>query len=95
VVHLGGITRSVGKRSYFDFIEVIWTCRPLLSGAPLYDFARYRGLSFAHAASGRRQPHVELAAGRLGIAQKRLGARQRLTAFESGDCGLACAHPGG
>ena len=32
-------------------------------------------------ASSRRKPHVEFAAGRLGVSQKRLGARQGMTAL--------------
>src|SRR3984893_9198924 len=51
-------------------------------------------LPFANTASSRRQQHVELAAGRLGVAQQRLGARQRLAALQSGDGGLAGPHPG-
>ena len=47
-----------------------------------------------NAVSSRRQPHVKLAARRLGITQERLGARQRLAAFKSGDRGLAGPHPG-
>src|SRR6267154_1354107 len=34
------------------------------------------------------------AAGCLGIAQQRLGARKRVTVFQPGDGGLAGAHPG-
>src|SRR5579872_3323161 len=37
---------------------------------------------------------MELAARCRGIAQKRLGARQRLAAFKSGDRGLAGSHSG-
>src|ERR1700676_2808556 len=37
---------------------------------------------------------MELAAGRLGVAQECLGARKRLTAFQSGDGGLAGSHKG-
>src|SRR5580704_17044416 len=37
---------------------------------------------------------MKFAARRLGIAQQRLRARQRLAAFKSCDCGLAGAHPG-
>src|ERR1700756_390922 len=55
----------------------------------------FHTLSRANAASSRRQPHFELAAGCLSIAQKRLCARQRLTAFKSSDRGLAGAHPSG
>ena len=49
----------------------------ILTGAPLYDFVRYRCLPFANTASSSRQPHVELVAGRLGVAQQRLGARAK------------------
>src|SRR6266702_2168896 len=38
---------------------------------------------------------MEPAAGCLGVAQERLGARKRLTTLEAGDRGLAGAHPGG
>ena|ERR1700726_3549770 len=44
-------------------------------------------------ASRRQQPHMKLAAGRLGVAQQRLGARQRVTIFEPRDGGLVGAHP--
>src|SRR6266849_1312944 len=63
------------------------------SGAPLCDFVQYRCLPFANTASSSRQPHVELVAGRLGVAQQRLGARQRLAALQSGNGGLAGPHP--
>src|SRR5712691_11129004 len=46
-------------------------------------------------ASSRQQPHMEPAPGRLGVAQKCLRARKRLTALKAGDGGLAGAHPGG
>jgi hypothetical protein len=39
---------------------------------------------FANNASRRRQPHLKLAAGRLGVAQRRLGARKRVAVFEPG-----------
>ena len=45
-------------------------------------------------ASGRRKPHVELAARRLGVAQERLGARQGLAALQPRDGGLAGPHAG-
>jgi hypothetical protein len=48
---------------------------------------------FANNASRRRQPHLKLAAGRLGVAQQRPGARKRVAVFEPGDGGLAGAHP--
>jgi hypothetical protein len=35
---------------------------------------------------------METAAGRLGVAQKRLGTRKRVTVFEPGDRGLAGTH---
>ena len=44
--------------------------------------------------SRRRQPHVKPAAGCLGVAQQRLGARKRVTVFKPGDGGLADAYPG-
>ena len=37
---------------------------------------------------------MELVAGRLGVAQQRLGARQSLAALQSGNGGLAGTHPG-
>src|SRR6185369_14598807 len=46
----------------------------------------------SNAVSSRRKPHPELAPGRLGVAQERLGARQALAAFNAGDRGLAGAH---
>src|SRR5207244_2391035 len=49
----------------------------------------------AKGASRRRKPHVKPTASRLGIAQEGLCARKRLTAFESGDRGLAGPHPRG
>jgi hypothetical protein len=48
----------------------------------------------ADSASSRRSPHVELAAGRFGIAQEGLRARQRLATFKSGDRSLAGAQAG-
>ena len=48
-------------------------------GAPFSEFARFHSLPPASAASSRRQPHVELAAGCLGIAQQ-------------GGSGLPCDH---
>jgi hypothetical protein len=36
---------------------------------------------------------MEFAAGRLGVAQERLRARQRLTAFQAGNRRLTGAHP--
>ena len=38
---------------------------------------------------------MKLAAGCLGVAQERLGARKGVTVFKPGDGGLAGAHSGG
>src|SRR5262245_51869017 len=62
-------------------------------GAPLYDFVRNCPGTAARA-SGRRKPHVELAAGRLSVTQERLRARQRLAALQTGNGRLAGAQPG-
>ena len=44
-------------------------------------------------ASGCRQPNVDPAAGCLGVAQDRLGARKRLAVFKPRDGGLAGVRP--
>src|SRR5947208_17123519 len=43
------------------------------------DIVRYRCLPFANTASSSREPYVELVAGRLGVAQQRLGITGGIT----------------
>ena len=44
--------------------------------------------------SSRRKPHLKLAAGRLGVSQRRLDARQGVTTLQPGDRGLADGNGG-